>query len=236
MAAKLIITTIISLIIALLFSLFWVNLSSPYSLQLMAALMIIFLLNYKLTKNKLFNSSVNLAVFSTAVLILVSETGGLSSPLFFLIYFLLFGVAFLSSPSVVLACTLAIILFFSPSLKTVNAVIQLASLILITPLAIIFGKQYLELLKQQGRIVILKKEKGETEKSLKKQETSILIWISLNLKNGLTEIGDYLSQLLSDISHSTPSQQELLKKAHRKTKGLLKERSGVQKIIDRETD
>ena len=233
---KLIITTMISLTIALLFSLFWVNLSSPYSLQLMAVLMIIFLLNYKLTKNKLFNNNINLTIFSTAVLILVSETGGLNSPLFFLIYFLLFGVAFLSSPSIVLALTLIIILFFSPSLKSINAVIQLASLLLITPLAIVFGKQYLQLLKQQGKIVILKKEKRETEESLKKQETNVLIWISLNLKNGLTEIGDYLSQLLSDIGHTTQSQQELLKKAHRKTKSLLKESSGVQKIIDRETD
>ena len=236
MTTKLIITTIISLTIALLFSLFWVNLSSPYSLQLMAVLMIIFLLNYKLTKNKLFNGNINLAIFSTAVLILVSETGGLSSPLFFLIYFLLFGVAFLSSPSVVLACTLAIILFFSPSLKSINAVIQLTSLLLITPLAIVFGKQYLELLKQQGKIVILKKEKKETEENLKKQETNALIWISLNLKSGLMEISDCLSQLLSDISHVTPSQQKLLKRAHRKTKGLLKESSGVQEIIDKETD
>jgi len=234
--AKLIITTIISLTIALLFSFFWVHLSSPYSLQLMAILMIIFLINHKLTKNRLFNSNINLIILSTAVLILTSETGGLSSPLFFLVYFLLFGVAFLSSSSVVLACTLVIILFFSSSLKSVNTVIQLASLLLITPLAIVFGKQYLELLKQQGKIVILKKEKKETEENLKRQETNALIWISLNLKNGLTEISNYLSQLLSDIGHITPSQQELLKRAHRKTKGLLKESSGVKEIIDKETD
>jgi len=233
---KLIITTIISLTIALLFSLFWVNLSSPYSLQLMAVLMIIFLLTRKFTKNKLLNSNISLIIFSITVLILTSETGGLNSPLFFLTYFLLFGVAFLSSPSVVLALTLVIILFFSPSLKNINAVVQLFSLLLITPLAIVFGKQYLELLKQQGKIVILRKEKKETEESLKKQETNVLIWISLNLKNGLTEISDYLSQLLSDIGHTTPSQQELLKKAHRKTKSLLKESSGVKEIIDKETD
>jgi len=202
----------------------------------MAVLMIIFFLGRKFAKNKLLSSNVNLIIFSVAVLILTSETGGLNSSLFFLTYFLLFGVAFLSSPSVVLTLTLVIILFFSPSLKSVNAVIQLFSLLLITPLAIVFGKQYLELLKQQGKIVILKKEKRETEENLKKQETNILIWISLNLKNGLTEIGDCLSQLLSDISHTTPSQQELLKKAHRRTKSLLKESSGVKEIIDKETD
>ena len=232
----LIIPTIISLTVALSFSLFWVNLSSPYSLQLIAILMIIFLFNQKFIKNKLLSNNLNLAIFAITVLVLISETGGLSSPLFFLIYFLLFGVAFLSSPSIVLALTLVIILFFSSSLKNINAVIQLFSLLLITPLAIVFGKQYLELLKQQGRIVILKKEKKEKEENLKKQETNALIWISLNLKNGLTEISDYLSRLLSDISHITPSQQELLKQAHRKTKNLLKESSGVQKIIDKETD
>ena len=231
------ILTIISLLLGLLFLFIWTQ--SPlasYNLQLIAVLAIIFLINKKISQSQSFANPIHLIVFSAIILLLIAETGGLNSSLFFLIYFLLFGVALLSSTPIILSLTLGIIAFFASSLNSNRAAIQLASLLLITPLAIFFGRQYLELLKRKGEIVLLKKEKAQTEKDLSSQETNTLIWLSLNLKHCLIEINENLAQLLADISHLTPTQSDILKNIHKKIQKLIKEGQKVQQLIDKETD
>jgi len=231
------IITIISLLLGLLFLFIWTQ--SPlasYNLQLIAVLAVIFLINKKISQNQSFANPIHLIVFSTIILLLVAETGGLNSSLFFLIYFLLFGVALLSSTPIILSLTLGIIAFFASSLNSNRAAIQLASLLLITPLAIFFGRQYLELLKKKGEIVLLEKEKAQTEKDLSSQETNTLIWLSLNLKHCLIEINENLAQLLADISHLTPTQSDILRNIHQKIQKLIKEGQKVQQLIDKETD
>ena len=231
------ILTIISLLLGLLFLFIWTQ--SPlasYNLQLIAVLAIIFLINKKISQSQSFANPIHLIVFSAIILLLIAEIGGLNSSLFFLIYFLLFGVALLSSTPIILSLTLGIIAFFAFSLNSNRAAIQLASLLLITPLAIFFGRQYLELLKRKGEIVLLKKEKAQTEKDLSSQETNTLIWLSLNLKHCLIEINENLAQLLADISHLTPTQSDILKNIHKKIQKLIKEGQKVQQLIDKETD
>jgi len=231
------ILTIVSFFLGLLFLFIWTQ--SPlasYNLQLIAVCTVIFLINKKISRSQSLASPVYSIVFSIIVLLLVTETGGLNSSLFFLIYFLLFGIALLSSTPVVLSLTLGIIAFFAPSLNSNRAAIQLASLLLITPLAIFFGRQYLELLKREGEIILLKKEKAQTEKNLSSQETNALIWLSLNLKPRLAEINENLAQLLADISHLTPTQTDILKNVHQKIQKLIKEGQKTQQLIDKETD
>ena len=205
------ILTIIALLLGLLFLFIWIH--SPlasYNLQLVAILVVIFLINKKIGQNQSFANPIHLIAFSAIILLLIAETGDLNSSLFFLIYFLLFGVALLSSTPIILSLTLGIIAFFASPLNSNRAAIQLSSLLLITPLAIFFGRQYLELLKKRGEIVLLKKEKARTEKDLSSQETNTLIWLSLNLKHCLIEISENLAQLLADISHLTPTQSDIL--------------------------
>jgi len=137
----------IVVIAAFLFSFLWIHSSfAPFSLQLIGLfVLILFLTRTKHSFKKLFS----LFITTTTGLILVSETGGLSSPLFFLFYFLLFGVALFSSTPLVLLLTLLIIIFFSSSLQSFNALVQLTSLLLTTPIAIIFGQQYLKLMEKK---------------------------------------------------------------------------------------
>ena len=227
----------LSLVLVSVVIFFWTQ--SPlgeYNFQLTAFLAILLLVNKKITNNSFAANPINLIIFSAITLLLVSETGGLESPIFFIIYFLLFGTALLSQTPIVLTLTFLIMIFFSPSLVSTNAAIQLSSLLLITPLAIFFGRQYLQLLDKQGEILILKKINETNEKNLAQQETNVLIWLSLNLKNALAEISNNLSCLLTDLAHLTPEQNKILKKTHRQVHHLLKESQNIKELIDEETD
>ena len=106
--------------------------------------------------------------------IIVYSTGGLSSFLFFLIYFLLFSLSFQNTPPVNLIFSLITIIFYSYSLDSLSSLIQLFSLLLITPLTYFISHQ------QQ-----LQKN---TEDILSQDETDFLLWISLRLKSSLREI------------------------------------------------
>jgi len=107
----------------------------------------------------------NLAIFST---------GGISSPIFFLSYFLLFSLSFQNQPTINLVFSLITMAFYSYSLNSVNSIIQLFSVLLISPLTYFISKQQ-ELQKN-------------TEDIISQDETDFLFWISLHLKKSLNEI------------------------------------------------
>ena len=84
-------------------------------------------------------------LLSLIISILVFTTGGLNSPLFFLIYFLLFAIAFQNPPSTTLAYSLLLIALLSQSLNSPVSLIPLISLVFISPLAWFIGRQYLDI-------------------------------------------------------------------------------------------
>lgn len=82
-------------------------------------------------------------IFNTIVLLFVFATDGFTSPFFFLIYFLAFGVAFFLDPSTVFVFTVGTIaIFFPDALKNDvwGNMFKLASIALITPLSYFFGR------------------------------------------------------------------------------------------------
>ena len=84
-------------------------------------------------------------ILNTVIFLLIFSTGSLNSVLFFLLYFLGFGIAFVFEPSVVFVFILCSILIFLPdALKTdpTGNLLKLGSLLLISPLAFFFGKEY----------------------------------------------------------------------------------------------
>ncbi|MBU1117489.1 hypothetical protein KKD37_00830 [Patescibacteria group bacterium] len=107
----------------------------------------------------------NLAIFST---------GGISSPIFFLSYFLLFSLSFQNQPTINLVFSLITMAFYSYSLNSINSIIQLFSVLLISPLTYFISRQQ-ELQKN-------------TEDIISQDETDFLFWISLHLKKSLNEI------------------------------------------------
>lgn len=232
-----------------LFIWFWTNniVLSAYSLQLTAFLIIFyFVTRFFLAKksnsvhNNLFLDTI---VFTAILLLVLSATNGLASPLFFVIYFYLFAFALLFEPSTTIVVTIGLSLFFLNQLNSINSVLQLFSLLLFSPLAIYFGRQYLKLLQSQEKIKILVKKSrqlsainSQQSADIASEETNSLLWLSLDFKDSLLKVIHHTVELLSDIGHLTLSQKEHLSEIHQTAKNILKSGEKLQKQIDRETD
>jgi hypothetical protein len=231
------------LIIAVVLAFFWTSNPSLsyYTLQLIAVFVVFFFANQILSRHRRqkINTTIDSVVFTMIILLLVISTGGLTSPVFFLIYFLMFGLALLFEPLITVSLTVAIVLFFlfTPSqAEPMKEILQLFSLILITPVALFFGKQYLKVLVDEEKIKILEEEGEVMERDLGKEETDVLLWTSLELKSYLTDILDETSQLLADIGHLTSNQKERLLKIRQKAIKLLESGQKLEKEVDKTTD
>ncbi|HUV72470.1 MAG TPA: hypothetical protein VMW25_05695 [Clostridia bacterium] len=176
-------------------------------------------------------------VYTASLLLIIAGTGGLNSSFFFLIYFLLFAVAILYEPFLTLILTLALTLFFANQLNSLHTAMQLLSLLFFSPLAIFFGKQYLRLLESQKKIRILAKKQTALKEEIEHEETDSLLWLSLNLKNGLLNIVHQASELMAD-NHLPlgKTARDSLRSIHETAKSLLKSGQKLQEKIDKETD
>jgi hypothetical protein len=163
----------------------------------------------------------NIFLLTFIINLLIFSTNGLSSPFFFLIYFLLFILAFQNPPSVTFACSLTVILFLSSTLINLNSVITLASLLLITPIVWFIGHQFLQ--------------KEKTENCLSVDETAFQFWIKLKFKTGITKIIDSASILLSQ-PQLTPSQKEEVKFIKDSAKNLLNSSNKLSDEIEHSKD
>jgi hypothetical protein len=216
---------------------FWT--SSPtlsyFNLQLVAFLVAVFFI-----KNLIFktvqNKTVDVLILTLIVLLLVFSTGGAGSPLFFLVYFLLFGLSFLFEPPIAVIFSLILIIFLVPFVKTITEAASMFSLFLITPLALFFGQQYLKNLSAQKRIKIYQDRWLENEKSLENEETNVLMWLATVFRPATNEILDRVSQLLSDIGRLSPTQKGHLKRIRRLIKQLDKSGEKLKRAVDLETD
>lgn len=218
--------------------LLWLWLNNPvllnYNLQL-TAFMVLTYFSVKMLAKK---GGVfwDVIIAAVVLLLILSSTGGLASPFFFLLYFLLFAAAMLFEPPFTVTLTLLAALFFANTLTSLHAALQLLSLLFITPLAMYFGRQYLRLLETQEKIKILAKQGQKLEKEITGQETDSLLWLSLNLKDGLLKIVHLASELLSDIGRLGPVQKEKLQSIHESAKELLKSGEKLKQKIDKQTD
>lgn len=84
-------------------------------------------------------------VITATLLLAVFLTGGLNSNLFFLLYFLLFGIVFLFEPPTVFVLLLGLVVVFFPSLgegDLVTNIIKLGSLAFLSPISYFFGREF----------------------------------------------------------------------------------------------
>ncbi len=151
----------------------------------------------------------------------------------------MFGLALLFEPTITLTLALAMVLFFAfqPGKKEpLVQALQLLSLLLITPLAMFFGKQYLRVLENEEKIKILEEETQIMEEEIEKEETDVLMWSSLELKKGLAEILHQTSDLLADVAHLTLRQKEKVGKIRQTASELLKTGQKLKEEVDKTTD
>ena len=207
----------------------WVNqpILSRYTFQLIAALALIFFLFQFRSKNQP-NSpktlTFDLLILIILTLLLVTETGGLTSPLMFLTYLLLFAIALIFHIQTTLNLTLALILYFvflpSTDLTQFTTITEIIALLLITPLAIFTGHQY-ELALQE-------------KQHLEHEETDTLLFLTLKLKKTLTKTLDTLSYVVPKISNYT--NRHYLQTIYQDLHSLYQSSQELELDIDHETD
>jgi len=140
-----------------------------YTVALSGVLIVLYILLSARNKGKGFTSMGGegpwgIFFLNTVILLLIFSTGGIDSVLFFLLYFLGFGIAFVFEPSVTFVFVLGVILVFVPdAIKgdlLVNS-LKLGSLLLISPLAFFFGLQYRQSDKQDEKVEALEERTKE---------------------------------------------------------------------------
>lgn len=214
---------------------------SFYTLQLVALLILVyFVKNARKQEGRKAGrlKYIDALVLSSVILLLIFSTGGLGSPLFFLAYFLLFGISFLFEPKLAISYSVILIIFFATqtNLESPHNLLKLFSLVLVSPLALFFGQQFLQNLADKNRIKIYQNKWLANEKFLEKQETNTLFWLSLNFKQTLAEIIENCANLLSNISALSPHQRNSIRKIKEKAEQLMAEGNKLKKEVDEETD
>ena len=201
---------------------------TPYNLQAIGLLLLFYFAAKFISGPKArLSAALDALIFTILILFLVLTTGGVQSPVFFLLYFLLFAVSLLFEPIAAIVISLLLTLFFGFSLRfdfDNTALINLASLLLITPLANLFGRKFLQTQAAAGKIKLL-------DQIIQSEETQTLIWLSTKAKPTLINLLDTTSLIIS--SNLLPyALQQKLKNLHQDLVTLHQSAGSLEKEID----
>lgn len=137
-------------------------------------------------------------ILNTVILLLIFSTGSLNSPLFFLLYFLGFGIAFVFEPVITFVFVIGAILVFAPDAMktdTVNNLLKIGSLVLISPLAFFFGREYRANDQKQEEIEALEERSKDAADTISKDVEEVIKDEKANLKS---EDVDKLNEVLEE--------------------------------------
>lgn len=192
MSAKIVRTLLLSFTIIFIFG--WTQ--SPvlrlYNLQLTGALILLYFVTqsiFRRTTRPFFFATI---VLISIILLLIFSTGGINSPIFFTLFFLLFAIALLLTPNqAAIASVLLVSIFLWQNYQhlTSTAIIDLISLAMMTPLAIVFSKSYLKYLQSEGKITLIKE-------IIKDEESDSLLWITTTAKPSLASVLNSLTDII----------------------------------------
>ncbi|NCP47132.1 hypothetical protein GW844_01945 [bacterium] len=177
-------------------------------------------------------------ILNTICLLLVFSTGGLVSPLFFLLDLLFFAIALLFEPvQAAVASFLIVFIFSSQNYSSLNTdkIINLFSLILMTPIAVIFSRNFLEVLESKGKIKVL-------ETALHETEAESLLWISRQAKPSLASVLNSTTDLVMYFNSKgrelllPPAIVEKLKSIQTDMITLYSSANSLEKTIENESD
>ncbi|MFA5770087.1 MAG: hypothetical protein WC894_01165 [Patescibacteria group bacterium] len=172
---------------------------AQYNLQISAGLFILLYLTKKFIVSKnIYSRLIESVIFSLVIMGIVNSTGGLTSPFFFLIHFLLFSLSIILEPIISITTTVTLIIFFLlnlPANQDFKTLMPIISLAFITPFALFLGQEKIE----------SEKLKVKSEKT--KENT--FLFLSLILKNHLKNIKEAAQNYAGD------HQLEVIKKSTR---------------------
>ena len=166
---------------------------SSYNLQLTGVLILLYFVSKfvfrGITPRPFFFATI---VLISIILLLIFSTGGINSPIFFTLFFLLFAIALLLTPNqAAIASALLVSIFLWQNFQnlTSTVIIDLVSLIMMTPLAIVFSKSYLKYLHSEGKITLIKA-------IIKDEESDNLLWITTTAKPSLASVLNSLTDII----------------------------------------
>lgn len=217
---------IITVVLAFLIS---VSPLSGYGLQIAALMMTIYIgISFLVRKHILrpdIKITLDILVFALTVSLLIFTTGGFTSPVFFLSYFLLFGVTLFSSPLTATAITITFALLFivAPKADFWMDLLQIGSLLAIAPLSVLFGKQYLKVLQDKQIIT------GLSQK-VQKNKVEVTDWTEGDFRRRLLRIQEYLQKLGNDPAIEL-DKKERINSLYRQIYDLFLSGRGMEKKI-----
>ncbi len=149
---------------------------SDYRLQIIGLLIIIYFvitfLRRKYQKNaENFSSASDIFIVNAVVILLIIATDGINSPIFFLLYFLCFGITFIFEPVTVFIFAIGALIMFLPQAlqnQALESFIKIGSIFLIAPLAFFFGKEYKDRAKLAKTAEKTKQEAKSISKDIEK--------------------------------------------------------------------
>ena len=181
---------------------------ADYGLQIAALTMTVYVgVSFLIRKHILSTDlkvTLDVLVFSLTISLLIFTTGGFASPVFFLSYFLLFGVTLFSSPITATAITVTFALLFivTPKVDFWMDLLQIGSLLAIAPLSVLFGKQYLRVLTDKKMIT------GLSQK-VQKNKADVGEWTEGDFRKRLLRIQEYLQKLSQDPTIELDKKQRI---------------------------
>lgn len=145
---------------------------SQYIVQIIGFFVLLYLsisAKNKYTGNKIvFGGASDIFILTVVVLLIVMATNGLSGGMFFLLYFLGFGIAFVFEPWCIFVFVVGSIAVFLPqalnSGDVLSNFVKLGTLLLISPLAFFFGLQYKKSEEQEAKEEETRKKAQTIEK------------------------------------------------------------------------
>lgn len=171
-----------SLLLLLSFSLVFVWTNSPlaeFTIQIIGILIGLYIVasfaGSRRGKKLSFGGAFGIFSLNTIILLFIFATGGMSSSFFFLIYFIIFALVFVFEPYTIISfCIGAVLLLLPIALRddVTGNIIKLASIILISPLALFFGHEYQksELDEQEKKEKIAEKIEEDIEEVIESEK------------------------------------------------------------------
>ncbi len=180
---------------------------ADYDLQISAGLFIIlYSVKRFIVSKDIYSRLIESVVFTLIIMGIVNSTGGLSSPFFFLVYFLLFSLSLILEPIISITTTVTLIIFFLlnlPANQDFKTLLPIISLAFITPFAMFMGQEQKEV------------QKSKIKNQKLKEET--FLFLSLLIKNHLRNIQEALENFVGDhelgiIKKSVQRMEKLIEK------------------------
>lgn len=178
-----------------------------YDLQISAGLFVfMYLVKRFFLKRSEYSRLIESVVFTLICLSVVNSTGGVSSPFFFLTYFLLFSLSLMLEPVISIIVTLTLIVFFLmtlPPAQDIKSLLPIISMAFLTPFALYMGQEHIEAKKT--------KEKNE------RLEEDAFLFMSLMIKNHIKNIKEAVENYVGDheldiIKKSANRMEKLIEK------------------------